>query len=64
MKAKAIEINMDSFLSKEEDDSIGDPIGSDVEAEDDGCGENRDDACRICCQNVPCLDRNVTNTII
>eukprot|EP00957_Ditylum_brightwellii_P164261 12505426-Ditylum_brightwellii.AAC.1 len=53
---------MESFLSKVEDDNIGDPISSDVEAEDDECGENGDDACRFFCQNVPHLDRNVTNT--
>eukprot|EP00957_Ditylum_brightwellii_P173922 13240439-Ditylum_brightwellii.AAC.1 len=51
MRTKANEINMESFLSKVEDDNIGDPIGSDVEVEDDECGENGDDACRICCQN-------------
>eukprot|EP00957_Ditylum_brightwellii_P159609 12149835-Ditylum_brightwellii.AAC.1 len=51
MKTKANEINMESFLSEVEDDNIGDPIGSDVDAEDDECGENGDDACRICCQN-------------
>eukprot|EP00957_Ditylum_brightwellii_P139285 10614994-Ditylum_brightwellii.AAC.1 len=52
---------MESFLSKVEDNNIGDPIDSDVEAEDDEFGKNGDDACRICCQNVPCLDRNLTN---
>eukprot|EP00957_Ditylum_brightwellii_P202516 15330521-Ditylum_brightwellii.AAC.1 len=61
MKSKANEINMVSFLSELEDDNVGDPIGSDVEAEDDECGGNGDDACKICCQNVPCLDRHVTN---
>eukprot|EP00957_Ditylum_brightwellii_P093180 7094708-Ditylum_brightwellii.AAC.1 len=62
MKANAIEINMESFLSDVEDDNMGDPIGSDVEAEDNECGKNGDDECRIYGQNVPFLDINVTNT--
>eukprot|EP00957_Ditylum_brightwellii_P122683 9356144-Ditylum_brightwellii.AAC.1 len=53
---------MESFLSEVEDENIGDPICSDVEAEDDECGENGDNSCRIHCQNMPCLNRNVTNT--
>ena len=47
MKNEANMMNMTPFLSEVEDDNIGDPIGSDVEAEDDECIEDKDDACQI-----------------
>jgi hypothetical protein len=47
MKTEANMMNMASFLSEVEDDKIGDPIGSDIEAKDDECIEDEDDACRI-----------------
>eukprot|EP00957_Ditylum_brightwellii_P101882 7765409-Ditylum_brightwellii.AAC.1 len=62
MEVNATERNMESFLSDVEDDNMGNPIGSDVEADEDECGESEDDECRIHCQNVPCLNRNVIDT--
>eukprot|EP00957_Ditylum_brightwellii_P187540 14282032-Ditylum_brightwellii.AAC.1 len=62
MEANATERNMESFLSDVEDDNMEDPIGSDIEAEEDECGESGDDECRNHCQNAPCLNRNVTDT--
>eukprot|EP00957_Ditylum_brightwellii_P181130 13797572-Ditylum_brightwellii.AAC.1 len=61
MEANDTEINILPFLRDVEDDNMGYPIGSDIEAEEDECGENGDE-CKICCQNLPSLKRNVADT--
>eukprot|EP00957_Ditylum_brightwellii_P210637 15365207-Ditylum_brightwellii.AAC.1 len=44
--------NIESFFTAMEDDNMGDLLSSDIEVDEDECGENGDDEYKIHCQNV------------
>eukprot|EP00957_Ditylum_brightwellii_P131354 10017769-Ditylum_brightwellii.AAC.1 len=54
--------SIESFFITVENDNMEDPLCSDIEVNEDECGEDGDDECKICCQNVFCFQKNITDT--